>query len=122
MNKPLLTCAGLALALASWMSSAGAVQGDTRALELKAADLRLNQAYRRVLASMTPADQKLLKEAQRQWIRYRDLDCRWAFRSEPEDCLISRTEARAVELEDSFFNAADGSYTSVGASKPVPAR
>jgi uncharacterized protein YecT (DUF1311 family) len=60
---------------------------------------------------MTPDEQAKLRKAQRAWIAYRDLDCGWAFTSQPLDCQIHRTEERLTALEDSFFTDKTGKYT-----------
>lgn len=37
-------------------------------------DKRLNENYRKIMQKASQADQKLLRAAQRQWIKYRDAD------------------------------------------------
>ncbi len=76
--------------------------------ETKRQDILLNQAYRDVMASLTPERKKQLQEAQRAWIRYRDANC--DFYADPDggtmatvssnDCFMSTTASRAKELEN----------------------
>lgn len=76
--------------------------------ETQRQDIPLNQAYRDVMASLTPERKKQLQEAQRAWIRYRDANC--DFYADPDggtmaavssnDCFMSTTASRAKELEN----------------------
>jgi Lysozyme inhibitor LprI len=104
----------VAILLSGFVQDALAVQGDTRGLELEAANHQLNNAYRRIMSMISPTDQKALKEAQRQWIKFRDQDCKWAFKAEPMECLMGRTESRVKELQESLIERTDGKYTTVG--------
>lgn len=82
-------------------------------------DRELNEAYRALLrtladAEATDADEaaradarRLLVEAQRQWLRFRDLDCRGRLRLHESGsmrglvytgCLIAHTEQRTAQL------------------------
>lgn len=75
--------------------------------ETQRQDVRLNQAYKEVMASLTPERKKQLQDAQRAWIKYRDANC--DFYADPDggtlatvssnDCFMSATAARAKELE-----------------------
>ena len=75
--------------------------------ETKRQDARLNQAYKDVMARLSPERKKQLQEAQRAWIKYRDANCR--FYADPDggsiatvnsnDCFMSATASRAKELE-----------------------
>lgn len=75
--------------------------------ETKRQDVRLNKAYKDVMASLTPARKKQLQEVQRVWIKYRDVNCN--FYADPDgetlaalsshDCFMSATASRAQELE-----------------------
>lgn len=75
--------------------------------ETKRQDMRLNNAYKEVMAQLTPARKKQLQEAQRAWIKYRDANC--SFYADPDggslatisgnDCFMSATASRAKELE-----------------------
>jgi uncharacterized protein YecT (DUF1311 family) len=47
----------------------------TEAEKFKQADNELNAAYGRLLAKISPAGQSALREAQRAWLRFRDLEC-----------------------------------------------
>ncbi|WP_157272192.1 lysozyme inhibitor LprI family protein [Azohydromonas aeria] len=75
--------------------------------ETRRQDARLNQAYKAVMAQLSEARQKELRDAQRAWLKFREANCR--FYADPEggtiatvnasDCLMSATAARARELE-----------------------
>lgn len=84
-------------------TSAYAVGGDTRESELSHANLELNMIYQKVLNKIPSEDKANLKIAQKAWIHFRDLDCKWAFKAEPLDCLIDRTINRTKELGDSYY-------------------
>ena len=80
---------------------------DCIAAETERQDLRLNKAYKDVMAELTPQRKKQLQEAQRAWIKYRDANC--DFYADPDggtlaavssnDCFMSTTASRAKELE-----------------------
>lgn len=78
-----------------------AINQDTRQAEVKYFDEKLNSCYKKILQKLGPVDQVKLRKAQRQWIIFRDLDCNWAYSVHSLDCLITRTETRIKELEDS---------------------
>lgn len=94
----------------SCMDKAGGVTVnmlDCMGAETKRQDARLNQAYKDVMARLSPERKKQLQEAQRAWIKYRDANCR--FYADPDggsiatvnsnDCFMSATASRAKELE-----------------------
>jgi uncharacterized protein YecT (DUF1311 family) len=70
-------------------------------------DIRLNKAYKSLMAELSPERKKQLQEAQRAWIKYRDANCQ--FYADPEggtmatvlsnDCFMQSTANRAKELE-----------------------
>lgn len=70
-------------------------------------DARLNKAYKEATADLTPGRKTQLQEAQRVWIKYRDLNC--AFYDDPDggplarvtanECVMKMTASRARELE-----------------------
>ena len=76
--------------------------------ELERQDAALNANYRALLALLDEKRRKELKEVQRAWIRFRDLNC--AFYNDPEggqaarmaasSCFMFETAARAQELKD----------------------
>ncbi|MBM7330856.1 DUF1311 domain-containing protein, partial [Agrobacterium sp. S2] len=45
--------------------------------DLKAADRRLNDLYGQVINALPDGSQAQLKESQRNWIKYRDSECRY---------------------------------------------
>lgn len=75
--------------------------------ELKRQDTRLNNAYKVVMADLSPARKTQLQEAQRAWIKFRDANCAFYFdpdggslaRVNANDCMMTSTAARAKELE-----------------------
>ena len=75
--------------------------------EIKLQDIRLNKAYKDVMAQLSASRKKQLQNAQRAWIKYRDENCN--FYDDPDggtitsilsnDCFMSATASRAKELE-----------------------
>ena len=80
---------------------------DCIAAETERQDARLNRAYRALSAGLSGERKKGLVEAQRAWLRFRDLNC--AFYDDPDggtearvsanDCVMTMTANRAAELE-----------------------
>lgn len=76
--------------------------------ELKVQDARLNAAYAKAMADLTPAQKESLRTAQRAWVAFRDADCQslvsedWgtASRVAGNECMVRRTVERTLELED----------------------
>ena len=75
----------------------------------KAADAKLNQAYQQITAKLKddPKTKKLLVEAQRSWLRFRDAECALrtstveggsAYPMVMEGCLADLTADRVKEL------------------------
>jgi uncharacterized protein YecT (DUF1311 family) len=70
-------------------------------------DARLNGAYKKLGAQVTPDRKKQLLAAQRLWVQYRDANC--AFYADPDggtiatinakDCVMQATASRAKELK-----------------------
>lgn len=70
-------------------------------------DVLLNRAYKELMATLEDDRKTQLRNAQRAWIKYRDLNC--DFYLDPDggtmasimssDCYMSSTAARARELE-----------------------
>ena len=86
--------------------------------EIKRQDVRLNKAYKTLMAAMTAADstperKKQLQAAQRAWIKFRDLNC--DFYHDPDggtiagvnanSCMMQMTADRAKELENFIAQA-----------------
>lgn len=75
--------------------------------ETKRQDAQLNRVYKQLMASLSPARKKQLQNAQRAWIKFRDLNC--GFYADPEggtmalvaadDCYLTMTAERVNELE-----------------------
>ncbi|MGF6394754.1 lysozyme inhibitor LprI family protein [Pseudomonas plecoglossicida] len=75
--------------------------------ETKLQDARLNRVYKQLLARLDSGQQKSLREVQRQWIGYRDANCRFHVQAsggtmaqlEGGMCVLDMTRERAAELE-----------------------
>jgi uncharacterized protein YecT (DUF1311 family) len=92
------------------VSSSSAVAQHTRAAELAAADQKLNDVLRKISGKLNSEEKAKLIKAQHAWLIFRDIDCSWAFRAEPLDCLIDRTTNRTNELETTAFRDVNGRY------------
>jgi len=74
---------------------------------LKTADAALNQTYKKLMASLSPASAGRLKSAQRAWISFRNAEC--SFQSNGKDggsiapmvsanCATNLTKLRIAQL------------------------
>lgn len=92
------------------MTKSGGVTASMRACmatELKLQDKRLNVAYQKLMGQQQGAQKTQLQEAQRAWLRFRDLNCAYhaglqggtMSAAVGDDCHLSSTAARARELE-----------------------
>ncbi len=63
------------------------------------------------MKQLRPKEQKKPRDAQRAWIKMRDIDCGWAF-TDIRDCLMDRTDNRTSELKNSWFFTKNGEYIS----------
>ena len=98
-------------ALIYFSPSVGAVGADdTRPAELAVANKKLNSTYQLLLKRISTENQTNLRAAQRAWIQFRDLDCKWAFAAEINDCLIERTDSRIRQLNETLFFDFKGNY------------
>ena len=80
---------------------------DCAVAETKRQDARLNENYKRLMSKLTEERKNALLEAQRAWIRFRDVNC--AFWDDPaggqsaavtaKECILTMTADRASELE-----------------------
>lgn len=76
--------------------------------EIERQDVRLNKAYKSLMANLTPERKKELQEAQRAWIKFRDLNCNFYHdpyggsiaRVNANSCLMAMTADRAKELDN----------------------
>jgi len=81
---------------------------DCMSAETARQDARLNANYKRLMAKVSAKRKKTLLEAQRAWIKFRDLNCE--FYSDPDggtaarlagsDCFLQATADRAKELKN----------------------
>lgn len=78
------------------------------AAEIELQDARLTKAYKKVMAQLSESRQKHLKDAQRAWIMYREVNCNFYANADEggsmvglnsSNCLMSMTASRAIELE-----------------------
>lgn len=76
--------------------------------EHKRQDNRLNKAYKKLITAASSDERKLLQDAQRAWIKFRDADCNFQSASEAggtlgqviySGCINDMTTKRAYELE-----------------------
>ena len=81
---------------------------DCMGAETQSQDQQLNAAYKKLIAGLVPARQQALKNTQRAWLKYRELNC--GFYADPDggsmariqanDCFLQMTAARAQELQE----------------------
>jgi uncharacterized protein YecT (DUF1311 family) len=101
---------GLSKKFSRCMDSAGGTTAgmvDCISTEAKQQDVRLNKAYKDLMATLSPERKKQLQEAQRAWIKFRDANCDFYYdpdggslaRVSANDCVMSSTARRAKELE-----------------------
>lgn len=75
--------------------------------ETERQDVRLNKAYKDIMAGLSSERQKQLQEAQRLWLKYRKANCDFYYdpdggtiaRVDANQCFMSATAARTKELE-----------------------
>lgn len=95
------------------MTKAAGVTASMRACmgtELKLQDKRLNVAYQKLMGQQQAGLKNQLLEAQRAWLRFRDLNCAYHAGMQggtmsaavSDDCHLSSTAARARELESAI--------------------
>lgn len=81
--------------------------------EFERQDVRLNKAYKSLMTNLTPERKKQLQEAQRAWIKFRDLNCNFYHdpdggsiaRVNANSCMMRMTADRAKELENFITQA-----------------
>lgn len=82
----------------------------------RAADAALNHAYKEIRAGIKPGHFDKLREAQRAWVAFRDLNCESQtldyvggslYSSNYNTCLADVTEARTAELRRVYLNDAE---------------
>ena len=80
---------------------------DCSGAEYKRQDTRLNQAYKAAMGTLEKPQQDKLREAQRQWVKYRDANCGVYYsltggtidQLNGSGCEVDMTRQRADELE-----------------------
>lgn len=110
-------CFATSLALPSPTVAQSQAEMNQEALaEYRNADQRLNVVYRDLMAKVSPAGQAKLREAQRAWLRFRDLECAFATAGTADGsvhpmilsgCLAGLTVERIGHLE-SQLNCQEG--------------
>lgn len=101
---------GLSQTFSSCIDQAGGVTPsmvECMNAETERQDVRLNKAYKDVMAGLSAERKKRLQETQRLWIKYRKANCEFYYdpdggsiaRISANDCFLSATAARAKELE-----------------------
>jgi uncharacterized protein YecT (DUF1311 family) len=81
---------------------------DCMSAETARQDARLNENYKRLMSKVSAKRKKTLLEAQRAWIKFRDLNCEFyydadggtAARLASNDCFLQATADRAKELKN----------------------
>jgi len=82
----------------------------------KTADKELNEVYSKVIKTLTAEEKKLLVVAQKNWIKFRDSDCKVVEKQYEggsiqfliyNTCLIDKTKARIEELKTMLANRAN---------------
>jgi uncharacterized protein YecT (DUF1311 family) len=79
---------------------------DCISAELRRQDALLNENYRKLMASLSAKRKKVLQEAQRAWLKFRDANCDFyddpdggtAARVDANECVLNATTDRAKEL------------------------
>ncbi len=75
--------------------------------ETQLQDQRLNKVYKQLITKLESGPQKSLRDVQRQWIAYRDANCKFHVQAsggtmaqlEGGMCVLDMTRERAAELE-----------------------
>jgi len=75
--------------------------------ETQLQDAQLNRVYKQLMTKLDAAPQKSLRDVQRQWIAYRDANCKFHVQAsggtmaqlEGGMCMMDMTRERAAELE-----------------------
>ena len=115
--RPVLATLAALLTITSWEATdevACKPDGDTQQMtacerdQYRRLDARLNAAYKRTMARLSPEDRDALRAQQREWVRLRDPQCRQAV-SQSEGgsihgmellgCLGHETSKRTREIE-----------------------
>ena len=81
---------------------------DCMSAETARQDARLNENYKRLMSKVSAKRKKTLLDAQRAWIKFRDLNCEFyydpdggtAARLASNDCFLQATADRAKELKN----------------------
>lgn len=90
------------LMLALLMVPSSVTAQDTRNAELAASDAQLNKVYGTLIRQLGKDEQAALRTAQRAWLSFRDLDCKFGW-GDKRDCLIARTDERVEQLRNSIY-------------------
>ncbi|MGE7992612.1 lysozyme inhibitor LprI family protein [Pseudomonas sp. NPDC089554] len=88
-------------------ASSTVAMGECIKAETKLQDERLNRVYKQLMAKLDAGKQKSLREVQRNWITYRDGNCRFHAQASGGTlasinggmCVMDMTRERGAELE-----------------------
>jgi uncharacterized protein YecT (DUF1311 family) len=78
--------------------------------EYQKSDKELNNVYNKLKNKLDPEDRKALVEAQKAWLKFRDLNCKFISKEDSDggviankmklDCITQTTRERIKELKD----------------------
>ena len=72
---------------------------DAKVVEYQTADAELNNTYKQLMGKLGTQDKEKLKESQRRWNAFRNVDCEYGL-VDKFDCLLARTKERTQQLQD----------------------
>jgi uncharacterized protein YecT (DUF1311 family) len=73
---------------------------DCNSAEWKRQDVRLNLAYKKLMAQLSPTKKKELQEVQRLWLKYADVKCNFYYDNEEFNGTLDRfTAANCTTIE-----------------------
>ena len=94
--KLLIICMGLSLAGLTYAQ-------DEKVAKYATADAQLKNTYKQLMDKLDTQDKQKLKESQRRWHAFRNVDCEYGL-VDKFDCLGSRTNERTQQLKDRLEN------------------
>lgn len=72
---------------------------DAKVAEYQTADAELKNTYKQLMEKLSTQDKEKLKESQRRWNAFRNVDCGYGL-VDKFDCLVARTKERTQQLKD----------------------
>jgi uncharacterized protein YecT (DUF1311 family) len=70
---------------------------DAKVAEYQTADAELKNTYKQLMEKLSAQDKEKLKESQRRWHAFRNVDCEYGL-VDKFDCLVARTKERTQQL------------------------